>query len=447
MALFCPAVRRPAAAHVALATLLLACSEPPTAPRFDDASIVLTEADGTPVPDVNVVWEAPDGRVLAATVTDLHGIASAPIVPGSLVTYLQEIGGWVELSTIGGIQPGDRLHRVYWPAVDGAIVEQVLRWPGPLQGATGYTVDTGLDRHDAADVDQLRRISLHPRHLHERRFSLLAEALDADGRPIAHLSRLDAELGPELGLPAWNTAFAELRLEVGNAAGHMRITGWVSQAYGGAWFSPSDRLDVSPPELDELPVMTSLRLPSGFPADQTDVFVVAWTDDEESTTMRKRVFGRPSALRLDIDQTLPRVIGGGIELDERGGQIAWQTDRDPAGTDVVVVGASFRFDGTRVEWRAELAPATSSVRFPALPPDLARYRPSSNAQAFAAVTYGKVSPPQVGETGTWTSSGWERLRTEGWPSGVERVVAWRGRRLAQPRVRGAAGARRPRPLR
>jgi hypothetical protein len=353
-------------------------------------TVLVTSVLGAPLSNVAVVFHDATGAVLETKKTDTTGVASRVVDAGALVTVAVGNSSTRELVTYLGVKPGDSL-----TVVDRASfvpISVTISGPSsPPTGTLGYSFFAGLDACSGANDGPRAVLPLDVNCIAGAKFPVLAFARDGTGNDLGFAFKKDvmytATAIDVSGLPAWSTTPSFFRLSVKNTAGH---TGPIGTAFGqianGIAYTQTDTFNVDGNRFDVYP---------GY----ADAF--QWEANVRGTLPTAQIVNAvvqrgPTTLTnvtVDLAMLLPDFTGGAIDTsDVSRPSITWTTSATLAGM-AVGGGAMLTWTATDADggtsigaWAFVLPPAATTVKAPAMPPELAAWIPS------AAVV---VDPPLV----------------------------------------------------
>ncbi len=355
---------------VAGAVVLGTRKPPASAPAPTGRAAVKVFDDGRVAPDRWVVFHGADGSVLASTRTDAKGQASGPIGPGGMVTVV-DATSMTKLVTFRDVEPGDEIV-VGEPEDEGGVEATACRalvsLPAPYASTPIHVVSLGVGATEMADPKRALSLPVLNRFLIDGRFVVLSEALSAAREPVAF--GFASATCPD-GAPAavttepWSTDYRPFTLHVdgeGIVTGELAIVRGEDRFERGRRQAPlrggADLRFTSPRPLGaDVRYRISVDHPG---ADERSVVVARRRSLAETTTVDSSL-PRPSALAID-GSTPARPV------------VRWKVDR-PSG-DATLVRLWWPASHEN-EWTIVGPVETTSVQVPALPDELARFRPPS----------------------------------------------------------------------
>jgi hypothetical protein len=232
------------------------------------------------------------------------------------------------------------------------------------------------------------RMPVLDRFLFDGRFRVLGEAHDDRGAPLAYafawhpLERVDGGL-PEVSaaLGPWRTDFTEVRRALANPpAGLTHATGHLAVALG-----KHQRIQRPRREAPIAPE-TSLRfaVPPELVHSAEVRLELAYGTSGERAVWRNRAKELAVDERIDLGAALPPRISAALAEDGEAGRrtVRLSFGGEPRG-DLALVRLAWPRTREHV-WTVVAPPTTSTVRLPALPPELEAWRPDDRPVSVAA---------------------------------------------------------------
>lgn len=367
-------------------------STPATPPTRASISVY---DDGKPLADHWVVFHDEAGGILASVRTGRDGRASGPIAPGGMITVAH--GSSVKhLVTVTGVSPDDRIvvgeeedEGGPGKTVCTALVSMRERHPR----AARYTIALGVNRTDVVDPEKGQRASVLQRFLVGGRFRVLAEAWDERGEPIAYAHAWFSGCGDggtvEAKLPAWSLDQRTFSVDVtgGGAEEGATIAGELALVPEGADAFVRNRREA--PLGDRATLRFTAPRPLGASAklSLTLSYPGAAGPAERAVLDEKRK-DMPEAVAIDLRaRMLPRVsdpVVDGAGTPRPAVRFRVRGDAAAAKADALVVRLAWPKTREHV-WTIVAPPdAPPRIAVPALPDELASWRPGTDPIAAAA---------------------------------------------------------------
>lgn len=339
-------------------------------PAAQDVATIRVFEEGIGASGRVAVFQGPDGAVRAAVPTADDGSATAPVQAGDMVTLANVGASRFELTTYVDLRPGD-LAVVGELATEGdesastGLVQVAL--PAAPPGATGLEVSAG--RSFVPHLGAPLGVQLVDAGADAG--TVVGIATDAAGAPVAY-TRLDTRAGvpgAPATLPAWRTDWERIDLRVANLPASATTTARVDALAGDARF----------PALAAGP--TARLIPPGL-ARAIDV-AVSVTDGDTRRDWR-RTGPLVHELALAASDLLPAITTVELTAAADRPAVAWTVAAAPGAADAVVIQLAWG-DGDAHRWTV-IAPATlRQFRFPALPDQLAGWRPGADLRVGVAL--------------------------------------------------------------
>jgi hypothetical protein len=360
-------------------------------------------ADGTPIPNIDVVWSNPDGTVLAEDVTGADGSASHDVVSGSAVTLAVTIGApglrFAGRSLTGGgpqrfaatwlaIEPGDELVWNFGSAPGSPLTDLDVTLPGAQTDADRYRVAVGCVATEFADPEAeiggtIPDLCLGSDDLID--VVALAYDDDAGGAVVGYTYDTDVAVDDTTSvvLGAWQTALTAHTITLTDAPadipgagfeGHFRVDGLDYLGVSGGGGRAGDTITMVGGHLGGGIVESSQRvifMPRGTEKAPEGLSIIIAGDA-----------GAPASSTHDLSQLLPTIIDASIANAAGQLELGWTSAGSFAGADGALMLASWSdsADGS-LHQRFVMAPpgASNPVLLPELPEALAGFRPSATA--------------------------------------------------------------------
>ena len=352
--------------------------------------------DGRPAANRWVVFHDAAGAVTSVAKTNRDGKAAGQTSgrADGMVT-VADATSMRKLVTVVGVEGGDELVVGEDEDEEGAAVTACtarVRLPGLFPAATRFTVSLGVGTTEVGDLAKPLALPVLGRFLIGGKFRVLAEAYSASGEPVAYahawVDGCAVDAAPstvDVRLPPWSTDYRPVDLEVSGAphdGGALTASlSIVAESELGDRFDRGRRTaPVGAPAL--------LHFAAPRPLGTTAILklVVAYPDPLESSVLLERRPAMPSKVALDLRaQLLPRVSSLALEpsVDARP-TLRWTVTPDALTSDASesasalpdAVVARVSWPATRDnEWTIVAPPSARQVRLPALPDELAAFRP------------------------------------------------------------------------
>lgn len=361
-----------------------ASSRAPYAPSVSSRASVAVFDDGEPAADRVVVFSDQAGTLLASTKTARDGTASGPMDAHGMVTVAH--GTSVRhLVTITDVTPGDRL-LVGEEEDEGGVAHVACRvaatLPGAHPAAHHYVVSVGVNDTEVGDVRQRVSLAALERFVVDGKVRAIARALSADGQLLAFsqafaegCARGDAS-APTIAayLPPWTTDLRNFTIEV-KSREHGALEATVSLMPAG-----SDGLLLGKREAPLGPATSfAFMAPRPIGTRARSKLVVTYAGDASRASLEERRADLTEKTKVDLDERLlPRVTGAVVEgQGSARPSIHWKAAGTLAEADAIV--ARLAWPASREHVWTVLAPpnARSPLRVPALPDELAGWRPDA----------------------------------------------------------------------
>lgn len=366
--------------------------------------------DGHPVADVDVVFGSADGTVVTHVQTGADGRASADLLAGGSVTALLHAGDQFTAITWADVEPGDQL---VWgtPEVAGSVGMVQVSLPGVLAGASRYEVRLGCLTMETTDPTVAVSDLLTQKCLgSDQNIDVVALGFAANGALVGYST--DTEVPAVAGgltavtLDAWTTAVDPLTMTLHGAPAaaakadlqvHFRIDGL---DFGGPTASATFSGGTA--------TLDSLYL-KGNVADKLQYLVFVTLGTPEAPEGVGVIVGGHAATPATVDYDLATTLLPSITAASAGAagtrvHIDWSAAGSLAATDGAILLARWSDGATSHQWFALVPPGvTSPYRLPALPDELAAFRPTV-ASAFTTPAVIFIESAYVPD--------WHAMRTE-----------------------------------
>lgn len=345
-----------------------------------EATVALFD-DGAPMAGRAVVFQGADGRVLATARSGADGKATGPMPSGGMITVAYGTS-LRQLVTIAGVEPndvtlvGEDENDEEAPGVTSAIASVHL--PGAQRGAARYGIDLGVGATGLVDAGAPLRLPVMRRYLDpDGRFEVLGLAYDADGGAIAYSERrvTAADAGDtEVTLAPWRSDWREQRIELTHPEGYATVKADLALHRGEARFDHRLSAPVTGP-------VTSLAFAVAPGLGTTATYRVeamAGAPSSGRLVLVRRAAAMPTTVRLDLAEG-PRVAAPELatSVDRARPVLGWKTEGDAASAHALVLQLSWPETKEHV-WTVLAPPGTRpGFRFPALPDELADWRPDA----------------------------------------------------------------------
>lgn len=411
--------------HAVSCLLLLAAGCPGPSEKAAAAGGVasLTVSGGGPVQGLEVVFQRPDGSVIASAQTDAAGKASATIDAGAIVTvgryYALPSPRW-ELTSVVGVNPGDDLVIARAPFGSSAGKADVT-FPGPVTSATEYRVDVACNSAVAFAVGSPVSVPFYSTC--GSSVTALTLAKGTGGTPLAWSTAVDLPVTGTVPSQsaagtssAWRSDFGTLALTLTNPpTGASTATATLTPRRNGFRFPGSSTLGTA-----TLAASTALDVPYaqafGTSA-RLEVRVVYPSVADESRRIENE--STYASRTLDLATAIPPRVSGATVVEAAGVRTgSWALAGADAALDATTLSASWTDGAGRHDWNVVLPPTATSFRFPAMPAALTAFPPAAGtALSWFEVTVNDVSTSagydafrksnlglvyELPETGTWT---------------------------------------------
>lgn len=385
------AVALVAIAAAALAARALVRPRPAEAPaeRGGTASVRVFD-DGTPAAGRAVVFHDAGGGVLAWTKTDAAGRASGPMTLGGMISAVYGTSA-AHLVTVTAVEPGDALVIGEEEDEGGpgktACIARVSVPPPPAKTAR-TSISLGVNATELVDPKRPQRASVLERFLVGGRFRVLAEAFDADDRPVAHalgwFEGCDRDAGGDAvdaRLEAWSADYRTFSIALDGAlpAGAKASATLALTPEGADAFVRAGRETTT-----ERPTFAFVA-PRAL-GTRGDLEIEVAYDERDHAVFEEKGAALGETMALDLrERLLPRVTDAVVE-EARSARpvVRFRVDGSPARADAAVV--RLAWPPTREHVWTVIAPPTTPGRIvlPALPDALASYRPGRDPVTVAA---------------------------------------------------------------
>lgn len=359
--------------------------------------IVTLQRTGAPVPGAPVVIGAPDGSVVAVLTTDANGEARGHAPPGGSVTVFEPLettdDDAIQRYTILGVQPGDRLLVGTGPVQDRAVARMYVQLPGSLDAATLYRVESGCGGSLIEDPTPVVELTITGACVGKGgTIAVRALAVAPTGEAIAHTAARAVTIEPSgiaaVELDPWSTQWAPFEVHLVEPPATAAAYGVeVAHVVNGVAFPGDARIqphatgqpgtasfDLIPELADELRVGVVVVYAAGAADISAGYYVerVSARGAERGVTISLAERLLPPIDRLELSST-----------DPARPEVSWRAHAGLAATDGALVRISWSEPtaAARHEWWILAPPdAATPIRVPALPDELAAYRPRAGAE-------------------------------------------------------------------
>jgi hypothetical protein len=345
--------------------------------------------EGRPVGGRWVVFHDAAGTVTSMTKSSAEGRASGPVTRGSMIT-VADPSSVHRLLTVQDIEPDDALTVGEMEDEEGQAITACtarVAIPNAHPLAIRHVVSLGVGATEVPDPKKPLPMPVLRRFIVDGRFTVLAEALDAQGKAVAFSHARPERCGDggsvDVRLPAWSTDFRPFSIVVsGGAEGTSSIAAELSVING------EDRFARGRQEM-ALKEGTTFRFETPRPLGSNVTYKLAVTHG--GSVDRSVLVERSDAMpdRSDVDlrgRLLPRVQSATLEQGSTPARPAarWSVSGSGPKADGTVV--RFWWPSTREHaWTIVASPdAGARVVAPALPDELAAFRPDGRGIAVAA---------------------------------------------------------------
>ena len=383
-----------------LAALLLssltACAtdpagEPPGTPGEEPGELGTVTAvvyqGGAPTADVPVAFHDATGAVIAVVTTGADGVASATVTAGAMITVPRErADGTRQLETMTGVAPGDTITFGLLPGdVSGNEAGRLRITGSPVQNTPSYTVDAGCRSSTVTALTPAPEIMVGSACVATPGVaSVMVASLRQDGIPYSWAAATDVPVAPgtvgEATLSAWSADFVGMSVTTtalpDNALGVIGAAAAVHRDIPFRALAVENQVNAYPGG--------AATMILGYPrfGDGIDFKLQLVTGANETATGISVIVGReaghPEQIVLDGGTSyLPvaRVVTANTS-SAAATAVTWQlapgTVADAA---LVVVTGTQAAAGTR--WTVMMRAEAGALTLPALPPELARFAPTS----------------------------------------------------------------------
>jgi len=350
-------------------------------------SLTVWAPDRTPQLGVDVVFYDPAGAVVSHQVTGSTGKVSEDLLPGGAVTAVRNEGGGLIAYSWLAVEPGDDLV-LGTPGPAPADVGPIsVTLPGAAATATQYQVRLGCRTLTTTDPASPVTGELTADCLgSDTKIDVVAAALAGDGSVVGYAfsQGVTANQGgtTDVTLGAWQTQTDPLTFTLTNtpaaagAAGvevHLRIDGL---DFGGA---------VARTQVSGTTVTLDAPYPHGLAVDRLQYLLTVLLGPIQTPTGFLQVIAgepdAPSTVDLDLSQGLLPALGDVSDAEASDQlELTWTAAGSLAGTDGGFALAYWSEGQTGHAWVALLPPgATSPLRLPRLPDELAAWRPTATS--------------------------------------------------------------------
>jgi hypothetical protein len=362
---------------------------PPVAARRPVTATVVVYDEGLPFAGRKVVFHDASGDILSVRETGPDGRAVGDVTNGGMVTVAMG-GSKYDLVTVLDVREGDELvfgekSRDEEPRVVGALSAKL---PGLHAAARSYNLTVGVGATKVTAADDPSAFQILESYLDaDRRFTVLAEAMNGEEAPVAYsvakVPLPEKGEGSAVRLPPWRTDWQTVEVEVLHpppSATSLEVELTVPSSPGrllrrhqravlDAGSSPRLRFEV-PPGIGEARVVAvdvAYPSPPGAPPSAS-----TWT-------RRSRDAG--TVVTCDLTNLLPRVSSAHLQStsDVARPLVAWSVDGAVEGADLAMAVVEWPETAAH-RWTVVAPPAQRSWHMPALPSELADWRPAAGGQ-------------------------------------------------------------------
>lgn len=382
---------------VAAVLVATACSDPPA----QRGPVTVTVLEGGPVAGAVVVYQDPDGTVVAEAVTDGAGRATGIVGRGGSVTVGRFQPGTTDLwivDTVAEVAPGAAL--VLDPTdvlSGGALAGQAqVTFPGAFEGATQYMANLGCTGTSWSSTPDPASPFLST--LCGPTVDAIAEARDGQGLVAwsavtgVPLAGAVPDQAAEVLFGPWRSDLLAVQLTATNPpaeGGSLYAT--YTPSRNGVPFVQSGMAgaaSLAPPQ----PATVSFAAARDFWT-SAQLFLSVDREDgrrglmENGVTVASRV--------LDLGAILPPRLSGLALAPSAGGTAVRWTQAGPfGGQDGTILMSDWTGPRGRLLWRVLLPPGRTSLDLPALPAAAAEFGPAGGAaMSWAGMTSYDASAP------------------------------------------------------
>jgi hypothetical protein len=352
---------------------------------------VRVERGGSPVADVTVVLHGADGAVTSVTATRADGSAVGPVEAGSFATIAYQQGTNKNAVTIAGVDPGDEVTFVLpAPTIDPTVGSVRARLPGAATNASTYTLDVGCAAETVTNPSPPYTLAVRESCLTgaSETANVFATAYDASGSPVSWTFSgdvaIDASAATSVNLPSWSQSWQQVQIQVTDApAGARSILLGAEWSVAEGTFPAAD--EPSAVVSSGASVTLSTRVPSMAAQGFTSRIIVGHGGASTLSGLSERIEqhdGVPTLVSLEMPSDfLPAITAPALDTSTPARPaVAWTAAASLANADVGRIALSWGDAGGSHQWIAFVPPsATAPVVMPALPEELADWRPSDGA--------------------------------------------------------------------
>jgi hypothetical protein len=339
-----------------------------------------------------VVFHDASGRVRSTSETGADGKACGSVTSGDMVTVAYG-GPSFELVTVTDVRPGEEVVVGEREGDSPTPVVGIVapRLAGPHDGATDYALSIGVGQTTVRRVAERPTLQVLSDYVHEGTFALLAEALDASGKPLAYAvaraATPKALVPVPLVLPAWSrdwqhvevaltgtpTWATELAVELElpgdpgqllKRAAHVHVAGPGESVV---------RFDV-PKGIGRSAVVTV----TASPPESRD-------GEHVQSLWQQRFDGVPPRVAIDLARLLPPVTAARVEstVDPARPRVSWSASDNIRDTDLSAVVVRWP-EASAHRWTLVGPPQGNGPwQLPELPDALAQWRPDGSPMTAA----------------------------------------------------------------
>ncbi len=358
---------------------------PDSMPPVGELAVVRIEDYAGPLRDVAVIFHDSQGVLLSQAVTDDAGEVADDVprdASVTVLTYGSLAASMYELTTIMGVQPGDRivLHRGADPRLNDTVSTVDVAMPGRFgSAAASYAVSTCASGWGSAFAPSVS-LDVARRCLDSSgRFRVFAHAQNTLGDRVA-FAWLDAHAdrpATRAVLPAWSTDFWSLTANVTNLP-----TDITTQRVGASLAGVGTSHEGSFPAV--------LRIPRVDGGARAHSLYVAWNDPERDSfsALTRSDAIEPTSIDLDGGELLPRVSNVATDSSTSPALVHFRRHGDFASADAVRIDVSW--EEPSPHYWAVYAPPTlvTPIELPDLPVELHAWRLTEGTVAtHTSITY------------------------------------------------------------
>lgn len=359
----------------------------PSSPRAalpSGTATVIVYDDGNPAPGRWVVFSDESGALLSTTKTAKDGSASGPMTARGMITVASSTSTG-RLLTMTAVLPGDRVivgEREDEGGAGNAICRVALTVPSAFPKAARHVVSVGVNDTAVTDATTPVTLAVMKRLVVDGKVRAVARALDESGRPLAYSHAfIDGCVQGEGGagsvsarLPTWSTDFRTFTIETSGGE-HGTIEGSITLVPPGA--------DAFALGMREAPLGGDAKLellaPRPLGTRGKTKIEVKYEDGHDHAEIEEARDSLPETTKVALaERLLPRIRDAII--DGQGTprpSVRWSATQSLASADAIV--ARLAWPASREHVWTIVAPPDSPSRLvvPALPDELATWRPDA----------------------------------------------------------------------